>query len=172
RIMPVRIICIICTCNVFFLGQGCTVDGSDEGQTEKQRGEVKPATRASGPYQYAVYLENSGSLNGYLNVSGDGSFRDAVYSLITGIGGFKEKQSLHLYDINTVVIPVARNASADDVNDYISNLDAAHFAQRSKAKGGDQTRSDLRNVLKEVLDSTGARTVSVLVSDCIFSPEG
>ncbi len=152
--------------------QACTTGGSDdEAPARRDTPAARQEPARSGPYDYAVYLENSGSLNGYLGVSGDGSFRDAVYSLITGINGFSEKRALHLNDINTVIIPVARDADASEVNTYISGLDAATFRQRSEARGGNQAKSDLRGVFKHVLDSTNGQTVSILISDCIFSPD-
>jgi len=173
--MRLRKRCIISICVLGLLFQGCVAGGGGDEEEVKQK-EPGIVTRTevtqAGPYKYSVYLENSGSLNGYLNVSGDGSFRDAVYSLITGINGFREKQTLNLYDVNTVVIPVAQNADAAQVNDYISNLDAATFKKRSEASGGNQAKSDLRDVFRKVLDSTAGNTVSLLISDCIFSPEG
>lgn len=162
---PLRYILFLGT--VFCFGfQACTTGGGSDETTSKSV--AKPVEPQS--FSYSVYLENSGSLNGYLAVSGPGSFRDAIYSLLTGINGFPEKRALNLYDINTQVIPVARNASASALDQYISNLDAAQFAKRSQANGGDQSKSDIRLVLKKVLDSTGSEKIALLISDFIFSP--
>jgi hypothetical protein len=164
--MLVRQSLIVGFVSVFCLvSQSCTTGGGNEPPKTSTQNEVKNA-----PVSYSVYLENSGSLNGYLNVSGAGSFRDAMYSLFTGINGFPEKKALNLNDINTQVIPVARNASAAALDNYISHLDAAQFAKRSQAAGGDQSKSDLRLVIRKVLDSSSRENVSLLVSDCIFSP--
>lgn len=148
--------------------QSCTTGGGNDESGKEKPSTAKPVEQQS--FSYSVYLENSGSLNGYLAVSGSGSFRDVVYSLLTGINGFPEKRALNLYDINTQVIPVARNASASALDQYISNLDAAQFAKRSQANGGDQSKSDIRQVLKKVLDSTGPQKIALLISDFIFSP--
>ncbi|MEO6830781.1 MAG: hypothetical protein ABI378_01050 [Chitinophagaceae bacterium] len=156
----------------------CCTTGDDKGcNSSPHSTEVRvvsaqiPDSTHENKANYSVYLENSLSVNGYLNVSGDGSFKDVVYSLITSINGFPDKKSLNLYDINTEIIPVSRNANAVDVNAYITNLDAETFRKRSKKKGGKQSKSDLAGVFKMVLDSTGSNTVSILISDCIFSPD-
>lgn len=145
----------------------CAADTDDE-YTNKTR---KKATRTSThKYKYSVYLENSGSLNGYLTVSGDSNFKSNVNDFITVLNGFPEKQSLNLYDINTVTIPVALNADAAQVNDYISGFNATTFKARSKANGGNQAQSDLQHILKTILDKNAPDEVSMLISDGIFSP--
>jgi hypothetical protein len=119
---------------------------------------------------YNIYLENSLSLNGYLNVSGDSNFKSNVYGLITTISGLEEKKSLNLYDVNKTLIPVAINADASQVSQYIETLNAEVFRKRSSAKGGDQSQSDLGSILKNLLDSTTTNNIQVLVSDGVFSP--
>jgi hypothetical protein len=121
-------------------------------------------------YKYSVYLENSGSLNGYLKATGDSNFKSNVYGLITLVNTAEEKQTLSLYDVNTKIIPVFPDADASQVNEYITNLNEITFRKRSKEGNGNQSLSDLQAVLKMILDTTGTHEVSVLISDGIFSP--
>lgn len=146
---------------------GC---GSDDDYIPLKQQAKATAEAPPQKYNYSIYLENSGSLNGYLNVSGDSNFKDNVYSLITEISGFNEKQSLNLYDVNTKVIPVALDANATQISNYIDHLNEKTFKERSRVNGGNQTRSDLSNIISNIIDSTRENEVSILISDCIFSP--
>jgi hypothetical protein len=149
---------------------GCNSDSDDEDYLPSKQQPKAITEKTPQKYDYSIYLENSGSLNGYLNVAGDGNFKDNIYSLITEISGFNEKQSLNLYDVNTKVIPVTLDANAAQVSSYIKHLDEKTFRERSKSNGGDQSKSDLSNIIKQLIDSTHKNEVSILISDCIFSP--
>ncbi len=121
-------------------------------------------------YKYAIYLENSGSLNGYLNVAGDSNFKSNVYSLITLLNTSRQKKTLDLYDVNTKIIPVFPEANTSEVEEYIKNLNETTFRKRSLKGNGNQSQSDLQAVLKMILDTTGTNEISVLISDGVFSP--
>lgn len=154
-----------------YIGMLSIVSCSADDDTIPLKSHSKHNTEAvTRKYIYSIYLENSGSLNGYLNASGDSSFKDNVNNLITEINGFPEKQALNLYDVNTKVIPVAIDADANQIGDYIGHLDAPTFSARSKAKGGNQTQSNLSDIIRNIIDSTRRNEVSFLISDCIFSP--
>jgi hypothetical protein len=154
-----------------FIGMLSIVSCNSEDDTSPLKLHTKHNTEAAlRKYTYSIYLENSGSLNGYLNASGDSSFKDNVNNLITEINGFQERQALNLYDVNTKVIPVAIDANETEIGNYIGHLDAPTFKARSKAKGGDQTQSNLSDIIRNIIDSTQRNEVSFLISDCIFSP--
>ncbi len=157
------LLALTCMCSLL----GCGTDNSD---TYVRHGKKDTTSTVHKKYKYAVYIENSGSLNGYLNVAGDSSFKSNVYALITSLSTAPEKEALSLYDINTRTIPAAINADAAMVSDYLRHLDATTFKKRSEASGGNQAQSDLGAVFKTVLDSTDAHEVSILISDGIFSP--
>src|ERR1700744_1079841 len=107
---------------------GCSSDNDSYSKSEAPH---KPEA-ALPKYIYSVYLESSGSINGYLNANSDGSFKDNISSLIAAINGFSKKESLNLYDINTKIIPVTINAGEAQINDYISHFDTPTFKARSK----------------------------------------
>lgn len=130
----------------------------------------KPKAAPAPKYNYAVYMENSGSLNGYLGTSDDGDFKSNVYDLIANINGQPNKKRLSIYNINTKIDTVTTNADATQVGNYFASMTAASFKKRNEKTGGSQAKSDLSDIIKTVVDKTAADEVSLLISDCIFSP--
>lgn len=114
-----------------------------------------------------VYIENSGSMDGY--VEGVTEFENAVYSYLSDLQladlGDKSqgtaKNQMELYYINSKVIK-----QKSDIEEFVKNLDPYTF----KVKGGNRGTTDLSDIVGTVLESTGKNEVSVFVSDCIFSP--
>lgn len=106
-----------------------------------------------------VYIENSGSMDGY--VKGVTEFEQAVYSYLSDIKIAGLTDSLNLYYINSQVIP-----QGSDIADFIDKLEPSSF----KAKGGNRGSSDLANVIETVLKETKIGQVAILVTDGIFSP--
>jgi hypothetical protein len=106
-----------------------------------------------------VYIENSGSMYGY--VKGVTEFEQSVYNYLSDIKISKMAKTLNLFYINSKIIP-----QGSDIADFIEKLEPGTF----KAKGGDGTTSDFSNIVKTILSKTDDATISILVSDCIFSP--
>jgi hypothetical protein len=106
-----------------------------------------------------VYLENSGSMDGY--VTGITDFEQAVYNYLTDIKISDFPQSLNLFYINSQVIPQGSN-----IEDFIQKLEPTTF----QSKGGDRGKTDISNVLKSILDDIKENQVAILVTDGIFSP--
>ena len=111
-----------------------------------------------------VYLENSGSMDGY--VSGSTEFENIIYDYLTRLTTAKIKNgvladSLNLFYINSNVI-----SRGTDIKDFIMNLEPSDF----KKKGGQRGNTDVGEVLKTILDRTDTTKVSIFISDCIFSP--
>jgi len=108
---------------------------------------------------YNIYLENSGSMNGY--VEGVTEFEQAVYNFLVDIQNNNLSSALNLYYINSRIIP-----NRPDVEDFIAKLEPTTFAQR----GGNLASTDISNIFKTILEKTNERCVSVFISDCVFSP--
>ena len=108
---------------------------------------------------YNIYIENSGSMYGY--VKGVTEFEQSVYSYLSDIKISKLTDTLNLYYINSKIIP-----QGTDVSDFIEKLEPNTF----KLKGGNMASSDISDNLKMILNESKQNTVSVFVSDCIFSP--
>ena len=147
-----------------------TLSACTSGDEDGAKPGKKKKTTPDQKYNYAVYLENSGSLNGYLGVSGDKDFKSNVYDLIATISSLPNKKRLSIYNINTKIDTVATNADATQVGDYFNSMTAASFKKRNQKTGGSQAKSDLSDIIKTVVDKTAADEVSLLISDCIFSP--
>lgn len=112
-----------------------------------------------------VYLENSGSMDGYVN--GNTDFENAVYDYLSDLQfadlGVKSgaKNVLNLNYINSKVLK-----QRPDVQEFIRALEPKNF----KIKGGDRGTSDISTIIDTILSQTGPSDVSVFISDCIFSP--
>lgn len=106
-----------------------------------------------------VYLENSGSMDGY--VKGQTEFEQIVYKYLSCLKVAEITDELNLYYINSKVLP-----QQDDLNNFIQRLEPDVF----KAKGGDRGTSDIANMIGTIMSEMNDSTVSVFISDCIFSP--
>ena len=115
-----------------------------------------------------VYVENSGSMDGY--VKGATDFENAVYSFLSDVqhadlgnrpDSMTAKNVLILNYINSEVLQ-----QKPDVREFIKALEPADF----KMKGGKRGTSDMSNIIGTIISQTGNNDVSIMVSDCIFSP--
>lgn len=116
-----------------------------------------------------VYVENSGSMDGY--VEGITGFENAVYSYLAKVQGAdlgvtpdslpSDRNVMILNYINSKVIEQDSSIQA-----FIKALAPAAF----RKKGGDRGTSDISEMLRTIVKQTGDNDVSVFVSDCIFSP--
>ena len=111
-----------------------------------------------------VYIENSGSMDGY--VKGITEFESAVYNYLSDIKISDITDTLNLYYINSEIISYARSADADVIVDFINKLEPNEF----KRRGGNRGASDIADVIKSILKETNENTISILVTDGIFSP--
>ena len=115
-----------------------------------------------------VYLENSGSMDGY--VKGTTDFENAVYSYLSDLQhadlGERSPESpaknvLELNYINSQVLQ-----QRPDVQEFVKALEPSTF----KLRGGNRNTSDISDILGTILKRTGENDVSIFISDCIFSP--
>ena len=128
---------------------------------------LKSETKLTAP-TIKVFVENSGSMDGY--VKGATDFENAVYSYLSDLqladlgvknDSISSKNSMELYYINSKVLPFA-----PDVKAFINALEPTVFRQR----GGNRGTSDMSEIIDTILAQTEDNDVSVFVSDCIFSP--
>ena len=111
-----------------------------------------------------VYVENSGSMDGY--VKGVTDFENAIYSYLTDLQlanlGQKDSASLELNYINSKVLP-----QKSDIEDFIQKLEPTTFRMR----GGNRGISDMSDIFEKILERMeSSNDVSILISDFIFSP--
>lgn len=106
-----------------------------------------------------VYIENSGSMDGY--VKGVTEFEQAVYNYLTDITISEFADSLNLFYINSDIIP-----QGSDISDFIEKLEPTTF----KNRGGKRQTTDISNLLNSVLHETDSNKVAIFITDGIFSP--
>lgn len=102
-----------------------------------------------------VYIENSGSMDGYMC---DGSqLKDAVYDYVSDLN--RNTDTTELFYINSQIIPYN-----DNLTSYIKDLNPASF----RKAGGNTANTDLGNIIASVLETVNDTTVAIFVSDCIL----
>lgn len=129
------------------------------GTVEVSVSSAAPDGGAKPKFDLMVYVENSGSMDGYMCAGSQ--LKDAVYDYISDLQPLA--RSCRLAYINSQVI-----LSAQPLAGYIKNLTPASFA----AAGGNRESTDMASVFSRILGAREARTVSVLVSDCALSVGG
>lgn len=133
--------------------------GNSEKKTNKTIAPESPVKAEAIKPIINVYIENSGSMDGY--VKGVTEFEQAVYNYLTDIKISQFSDSLNLFYINSEIIP-----QGSDISDFIEKLEPTNF----KIKGGSRGTTDISNLLKSVLTETGSNEIAILVTDGIFSP--
>lgn len=102
-----------------------------------------------------VYIENSGSMDGYMC---DGSqLKDAIYDYVSDLNRYTA--TTELCYINSKIIPYEGNLTS-----YIKDLNPTSFKQA----GGNIANTNLGDILASVLESINDTTVAIFVSDCIL----
>lgn len=125
------------------------------------------ATSASTGFNISVFLENSASMDGYVDANST-EFKATMLDLLTNLENFPATDTLNLNYINSTIIPVKAVASKTDVNAFYQNLNRTNF----KTQGGKRGTSDIGDVVSKILNQQKANELSVLVSDFVFSPGG
>ncbi|MPR33294.1 hypothetical protein [Salmonirosea aquatica] len=129
----------------------------------------KPGTASgtSANFNVSVYLENSVSMDGYVDANST-AFKATLLDLLTNLENFAATDTLNLNYINSTIIPVKAAATKDDITEFYQNLNRTNF----KSQGGTRGTSDIGDVLSKILNQQKPHELSVLVSDFVFSPGG
>lgn len=153
------------------LATGCLSHPCDGTECKKTLGFTEsPAVRDSAfrknnPSQAArfkVYVENSGSMNGY--VRGNTTFKTALHQLIGQVKAdvLEDGKSLSLNYINTEIVP-----KNETFQQFTRNMSPQTF----QAAPGNWVNTDLIEMITKVVDGTKRNELSMFVSDCVFSPQ-
>ena len=114
----------------------------------------------SNNFKLEVFIENSGSMDGYMCTGSE--LKDAVYSYASSLSSYADTTKLNY--INSQIIPY-RN----DMKSFIRDL----TPQKFKAAGGNRSNSDIAAMFENMLNQMDDRTISIFVSDCILDvPNG
>lgn len=128
--------------------------GSGDGKVCLSWKETAPMTQNK--FCVKFYVENSGSMNGYLC---DGSaFKNVIHYYANELEDIAD--TTNLFFLNSQVIPFK-----DDIDDYTLEMTPQTFDKF----GGITTSSSLDKMFGLVLDNMNSSTVSVFVSDCILA---
>lgn len=109
--------------------------------------------------QIQVYLETSGSMNGYVN-GGTSTFQQVIKEFLSGIinANFASEVTYN-YITNKVT------KKSNDLNKYITTLTPSSFETN-----GNIATTDIGLIFSKILSMTDPNTISILISDCIISP--
>lgn len=110
-------------------------------------------------FRVNVYLENSGSMNGYVD-AGKTDFQHNVFNYLDDVEQWFGSQ-LNLFFINSKIIP-----KGNILDDFINKLTPRDF----RNAGGNTSTTDIADLFKQILEQSNDSTVSILISDFIFSP--
>ncbi len=124
------------------------------------------ASQKQETFNINVFIENSGSMNGYVNDPST-QFKNSVYSLLTRLKLFVNQDSLNLFFINQEDQLMFANASNADLEKFKGFLNPAAF---SKISQGKTAQTDINQLIKRCLQKVNDRNLSVFISDCIYSP--
>ncbi len=113
-----------------------------------------------------VFVENSASMDGYLNDPST-QFRNSVYSLLTRLKLLIENDSLNLYFINKESQLQFRNASNNDVERFKNILNPKDFKNISLGNRGE---TDMKDLMQKILNYVDDSHLSVFIIDGVFSP--
>ena len=107
-----------------------------------------------------VYIENSGSMDGYMRQKSE--FKDAVKSYVNALD--LQVDTTELYYINTQI-----SSFKADIANLEEALNPASFAKCA----GSRSNSDIADMLNNIVMQTGDNSVSMFISDCILDvPQG
>lgn len=108
-----------------------------------------------------IYIENSGSMDGYVN--GHTQFKDDLRELLVMLKNQYGEERINLYFVNSAIYPTGIQG---DLVDIPSKLNSKTI------KVGHTASSELNHIFKQVLAKTTQDTLSLLLSDCIYSIQG
>ena len=140
---------------VFIALSGIAVAEDKSVSDKAAAAEIQAEAPAKGITLYA-YIENSGSMDGYVN--GMSTFKSDLYSMFSN----SSISALKMYYINSKVIGPKKDAKK-----FILNLTPASF----KAEGGMRNSSDIADIVDRVLKMVSEDKIVLLASDFIFSPQ-
>ena len=107
-----------------------------------------------------VYLETSGSMNGYVD-KGKSQFQQVVFDYLSNIKNCDQFSGMNLNYITDRI-----TQKGDNVNSFINSLTSTGIMTAS----GNKTTTDIATLLQTILEKTDSENVSIFISDCIFSP--
>ena len=156
---------------LFILFIACNNNGSGSGAYGKKTQDAETSAAmtddstenvANTKGSYNIYIENSGSMNGY--VTSGSEFKNAILGFITDLKSKDIARSVNIYYINNTVCPQKLNATTADIQQFFLNLNPVSFQN----SGCGTSTSNLPDIIHRSITSK-PDDVNILISDFIFS---
>lgn len=166
---------ILSTPSILNSCSGTSCDGKKCKSVLGFNGNEKPSVRdslfiADNPSmakKFNVYVESSASMDGY--VTGNTQFKTTLHRLIGQVVAdvLENDSTISLNYINSGIFN-----RKETPKQFTQNLSASSFVSYSGSSvGGDREISDIIDVISQVVKNTTGTGVTMLVSDCVYSPE-
>jgi hypothetical protein len=120
-----------------------------------------PINKTSENLKVNLYIENSGSMNGYVN--GGTQFKDALRNLLVDIKFHYGEGNIELFFIND---QIHKSPIKGDIVEFANKLSP------SSIKIGNTDSSNLNEIFRQITKNSDDNTVSLLLSDFIYSIMG
>lgn len=151
-----RCLCAVCICLM-----GCATTDNSEMTVVLDNDNCLPISQPAADdlknTRINVFVETSGSMSGFMSAKGTG-FQKEIWSVVEGLQS-RIKGGIDLFQVRSKSEPIARL----QVSDFRQGLNTGGF-QSSQS-------TDIPEMLDSIFKKADDHTVSVLVSDLIFSPE-
>ena len=107
-----------------------------------------------------IYLETSGSMNGYVDY-GRSQFQQVVFDYLSNIQNSGVFSEMNLNYITDKITP-----KGNSVSNFINSLTSQGIMNSS----GSTATTDIAALIGNILENTDGNQISIFISDCIFSP--
>lgn len=104
-----------------------------------------------------LFLETSGSMAGFMDINGT-TFQKDIWAIVEGLDT-KFIKTFNIFEVRSKSLPLNHMSAAA----FRSNLNTGGFVSSSS--------TDIPEMLDSILNKTDKHSVSILVSDLIFSPD-
>lgn len=121
--------------------------------------DVKIACQKQEKSTVNIYIENSGSMDGYIN--GNTIYKSNLSDLIVQTRGVFGIANTNTFFVNSN----AYKSDSEDVKDFISKINAGN----TEYKQGNTSTSELNETIKLILSKSNDNNISLLLSDFIYS---
>lgn len=119
--------------------------------------EIKPTVN--------IYIENSGSMNGFINKTSE--YQDAIQNMVVWLGNYYDTENIKLHYINERII-LKQKPKNISMTDFIEEL----LSPDNFKSNGNGASTKLNSIISIILNCTNENNISILLSDNIFSISG
>lgn len=160
--IPVLILLLLVSLSALSCQRGIVNDGIDSiDSTETMEGPLLSCTQN---IKVNIYIENSGSMDGF--VKGLTNFKSDIGNLLADVKYHYDEENIKMFFIHNDAHEILRTPEASSGKDLADVAQWIGVEWRKEPRG---SNTKLNNIFKTILDRTDDRTVSILISDCIYS---